>query len=255
MLTANRITPLTDLVMKYKSSENRLIILDYNGILVPRELHPGLTVPSKEARDMVSELQNDERNTVILITDREIDYLEKYWFDTNVIIVAENGALFSQHGKTWQSVFDYDSSWLAAVAPAINALAFQYDGTFVERRSASIAWYYDSARKKIDYSELRQITADLRTLSRSNEFAVYHGDGFLELYTRGIDPGSFMARWISGRQYDFILSIAESRVDETMFGLFTDGAFLIRVSHGGFTHSNHVLDKQEEVLPLLSSLL
>jgi trehalose 6-phosphate synthase/phosphatase len=194
-------------------------------------------------------------NTIVLITDRETDYLKKHWFDTKIILVAESGALYHQFGKPWQSVFDYDSSWLAAVAPAINALAFQYDGTFVEQRNTSIAWYYANAKKTVDYAELRQVTTAIRSLGKSNEFTLHHGEGFLELYTKGIDPGSFMARWIGGRQYDFILSVAESRVDETMFGLFTGGAFLVRVSHGGFTHSNHVLDKQEEVVPLLASLL
>lgn len=243
-----------DLTSKYKAAQQRLIILDYDGVLVPIASHPGLTVPSAEVVKTIRNLERDKRNTVVLVSNRDTAYYEKYLLDTNIVLVAENGSLHHQPGHTWKSVFKYNSSWIAKVAPALNELSSRYEGTFVQRRKTSLAWYYSTAKNKIAFSELRQVTTAIRALVNSNEFSVYHGDGFIELYTKGIDAGSFIARWIGGREYDFIMSIAESRLDESMFGLFTQSAFLIRVCSGGFTHANYTLDKQEEVLPLLSHL-
>lgn len=255
MVTMNRAPTGLDLCSKYNSAQRRLIILGYDGVLVPHQSNPDLTVPSAELKKIIRDLQQDRRNTIVLITDRDKRHLEKYWFDTNLILVAENGSFFHEANNVWRSLFKYDASWVTKAAVELDALSSQFEGTFVEKRQTSVAWHYRTAKNKIGYSGLREVIVAIRTLVNSGKFALYHGEGFIELYTKGIDAGSFLTRWIGGRQYDFILSIGESRLDESMFGLFSQDSFLVRVSTDGFTHANYLLDQQEEVLPLLATLV
>jgi len=137
----------------------------------------------------------------------------------------------------------------------MNALSFQFEGTFVERKQTSITWHYRTAKRRIEYTELRQVVAAINALMKLYPFAMQHGEGYIELGARGIDAGSFLARWIGGKNFDFTMCIGEVRLDESLFGLFTQEAFLIRVSTGGFTHANYALQGQEQVLPLLSKLV
>lgn len=244
-----------DLASSYSTAQQRLIILDYDGVVVPDVSHPGLTIPSAEVTSYVRQLTSDPKNTVVLLSNRDTEHLDKYWKDSGAILVAENGALYKNHDGIWTSVFTPSSEWIEKVAPTLNALPFQFEGTFIDRKSTSISWHYSAAKKKLTDTDLAQISAAIRALSQSREFALYIGPQQMDLTTRGIDAGSFIARWIGSKHFDFVLAIGEAQTDHNLFGLFTNGAFTVRVYPTLMSNARYHVRNRADALVLLNDIV
>lgn len=71
---------------KYNLAERRLIMLDYDGTLVPFAEDPRLALPDNRLKTILWELNTDRRNEVVLISGRKKDELELY---------------FGEAGMTW----------------------------------------------------------------------------------------------------------------------------------------------------------
>ena len=225
----SRNIPSADLASRYLAANQRLIILDYDGVIVPEVSHPGLTIPTAEMLSWIRQLSRDSKNKVVIVSNRDTEHLDKYWSDSGAILVAENGALYKHSGETWTSVFKHSSEWIEKIAPALNALPVQFEGTFIDRKSTSISWHYGAAKNKLSDADLAQISAAIRALPQRREFALHIGQQQMDLTTRGIDVGSFIARWIGNKHFDFVLAIGEAQTDHNLFGLFANGAFTVRV--------------------------
>lgn len=243
-----------DLASSYTAANRRLIIVDYDGVLVPEVSHPGLTIPTTEALSCVRELGSDPRNKILIVSNRATEHLDKYWDDKGAILVAENGALHKEPGENWTSVFAHSSDWIAKVASALNVLPSQFEGTFIDRKATSISWHYGAAKNRLTDSHLAQVSRAIRALSPTREFALYFGQQQMDLTTRGIDVGSFIARWIGNKQFDFVLAMGEAQTDHNLFGLFAEGAFTVRVYPTLMSNARYNVKNRSDALLLLNDI-
>jgi trehalose 6-phosphate synthase/phosphatase len=169
--------------------------LDYDGTLVPFDLHHEHTKPDSSIKEILYQLGTDPKNHVILISGRDKDHLEAHWWSIPITLVAEHGGYYRKHGEAWREVFSFSTDWIPKTLPALNALAFQYEGTFVEQKNYSIAWHYRAIKDKITETNKRQILAAIRSLPEKEHFGIYDGEFTIELRTFGVDKGSFISHW------------------------------------------------------------
>jgi len=236
----------------YEHATSRLIILDYDGTLVPFDIYPELARPSVKVKGLVRYLSDDRRNKIILSSGREKENLDAFFGDVPIVLMAEHGAYIKE--KEWVPTTDQSAHWIPRALKALNILKFKYEGSFVELKSISIAWHYRAIANKIKPADLIQIEANLRLLAEYEDFLVYHSDETIELRTRGINKGSALAKWVHSQNFDFILAIGDSLTDEDIFNALPDNAFTIKVGKSATSSARFHLSSQLEVLPLLQKL-
>jgi trehalose 6-phosphate synthase/phosphatase len=238
---------------KYKAANSRLIIIDYDGVLVPQQLRPGFTIPRQDTKAVMQQLVSDSQNTVMLMSGRDKPHLELHWSPLDIVLVAEYGAQFRDRRMNWTSLFEIDDSWIERVEGAMQTLPFQYDGSFLERRTHSIAWHFRSASAST-INDLPQILEAIRALPGSNSFEVHQLPDRVELAPRGVDPGSFLARWIGGRKFDLVIAVGAGRMEESLFRILTRDSVTVTVSPAMTTTARYQLKTQADVVPFLRSL-
>src|SRR5262249_59398518 len=76
----------------YLHAARRLLVLDYDGTLVPFTKRPQQAVPPQAVLDLLAALASDPKNRVALISGRSSEDLDR-WFGTvpKLCLVAEHG--------------------------------------------------------------------------------------------------------------------------------------------------------------------
>ncbi|HWA32556.1 MAG TPA: trehalose-phosphatase [Cyclobacteriaceae bacterium] len=241
--------------LDYNTANSRLILLDYDGTLVPFELHPDLTTPQPGLLRLMAALANDRKNHVVIVSGRDRRHLEKTWRSQGVVLAAEHGAFYLNPGGAWRSMFSVSGDWTKAALPALKALSFQYEGSILEVKEYSLAWHYRAIEDKVTEADRRQILAALRALPCHKHFIIYDSDCTIELRTPGIDKGAFVAKWIGIRHYDFVLAIGDGKTDEDLFKIFGDKSYTVKVGKSEHSAANFYIDRQSEVVPFLEKIV
>jgi trehalose 6-phosphate synthase/phosphatase len=250
-------TPINtkDVSLDYNMAGSRLILLDYDGTLVPFELHPDLARPDERLMRLMIALASDPKNHVVIISGRDRKQMENTWHPVPVVLAAEHGGFYMHPGGAWRTMFSLSGEWTKAAAPALKALTFQYDGSIFEQKEYSLAWHYRAIEHRITEMDRKQIMAALRALPCYKNFIIYDGDCTIELRTPGVDKGSFVAGWIGIRHYDFVLALGDGRTDEDLFHVLGEKSYSIKVGSSAYSAANFNLERQGDVVPFLETLV
>ena len=241
-----------DLVTKYAHARKRLLTIEYDGVLVPPQLQPGLTIPERDIKAVIEQLAADPRNTVLILSGRDQEHMDLHWSRRNLILAAEHGAIHRNRNAEWTSFSQPGNAWIDVVELSLKHLEFQFTGSFIERRRHSLAWRYGSISDRISTSEIREVIAGIRAQPSSDQFKIYQPYRSIELRSRGLTHSNFVRAWIGKQEFDFILAIG---VDESSFPVFDFSKSIIPITlTNAKGRSTHVLDSSAEVVSLLNSL-
>jgi trehalose 6-phosphate synthase/phosphatase len=234
-----------------RAAERRLLLLDYDGTLVPFAAMPELAFPDDDLRTLLGTLAGDPANRVHVISGRSRGSLDAWLGDLPVGLHAEHGFWSRWPGEAWASALPAPSDALGAIDGIMAEVVRRTPGSFVERKGASLAWHYRMsepilAARRLD--ELRRriqaaLPADLELLD---------GNKVLEVRMRGADKTAVGQRIIA-RDADAetaILAIGDDRTDEDLFRALPPGAITVRVGPGA-SRAGHRIDGPDEVRALL----
>ena len=79
------------LVDDYASGKDRLLLLDYDGTLVPFAAKPQMAVPGEPIIDLLEKLARASQNEVVVISGRDRHTLEAWFGAMDIGIIAEHG--------------------------------------------------------------------------------------------------------------------------------------------------------------------
>lgn len=214
VMTFDEKTILTD---AYKESKKRLLLLDYDGTLVPYYTKPSEAEPGKHLIELLHSLCIEPENEVIIISGRDSPSLDKWFSNTGISVVAEHGSLYKKSGSSWVNLAG-NAVWKNEVETLFESNALLYKGSFVEKKSFSIAFHYRQVDSKKTDELKTLLTRELLMLDTNNEFDVIHGNMVVEVRSFGINKGTFVNRLVEENSYDFILAMGDDTTDEDMFG-------------------------------------
>ena len=75
----------------YAKASKRLLILDYDGTLVPFNEKPALAVPSPELLDCIKTIAQQPNTGLSIVSGRDQAFLDKWCAEHGLILVAEHG--------------------------------------------------------------------------------------------------------------------------------------------------------------------
>jgi trehalose 6-phosphate synthase/phosphatase len=242
-----------DLVENYRRAKNRLLLLDYDGTLVPFCNDPKSAIPGRDLLGILKTLSEDPRNEVVIISGRDRIQLQKWFGKLNFGLIAEHGAWIKKKENDWCMSEPISSSWKPVVMPIMKRYAERLPGTFVEEKEYSLVWHYRAADPDMALIKVGEIVDDLVNFTANIDVRVVRGDKIIEVRNAGINKGMALRYWIDESSFDFILAVGDDTTDEDMFKMLPDTAYTLKVGNSE-SCARFRLKDQSNVLELVEKL-
>ena len=242
------------LISDYSKSKRRLILLDYDGTLVPFAEKPEKAKPDDELLRLLKALIDEPRNEVVIISGRDRRILEKWFNNLNVGLVAEHGVWIKEKGRDWTTIEPLRNDWKEEIRPILELYVDRTPGSFIEEKEFSLVWHYRKADPELGSVRARELRNALLHLTANLNLEVLEGSKVIEIKNAGINKGRAALHWISKEKWNFILAIGDDWTDEDVFAVLPQSAYSIRV---GLTPSQAKfnLDSVIDVRLLLKELV
>jgi len=238
----------------YHGAKNRLLLLDYDGTLVPFSRIPSEAAPDNAVRDLLGRLAADPKNHVVIISGRDVTSLDRWLGQLPVTLVAEHGASFKMRNAGWQQLVSVSDLWKDEIRRVMQLFVLRCAGSFVEEKTNTIAWHYRNTQTGLGFSRSRELLNTLSQLIQNTTLQVIDGNKVVEVRIGGFDKGATALKIINEMDPDFVLCMGDDTTDEDMFKALEGEAYTIKVNNGA-SSAQYTILSQQQVLPLLQSLL
>jgi len=242
------------LVSEFQKSNQRLILLDYDGTLIPFSEQLEKAKPSGDVTKLLNKLAKNRKNEVVLISGRDRNTLKKWFGRLKIGLVAEHGALTMEKGKEWEMIETLSNDWKGKVRSILELSVDRTPGSFVEEKEYSLAWHYRKVEQRLGDMRTRELATDLLNLTGNLNLQVLEGSKAVEVKNANVNKGRAALQWISGKPWDFILAIGDDLTDEDIFKVLPATAWSIKVTFGA-SAAKFNLGSPSQVRALLKEML
>jgi trehalose 6-phosphate synthase/phosphatase len=213
----------------FQAAKKRLLLLDYDGTLVPFAPLPHLARPDSELKGLVRRLCASPRNVVVIISGRDRATLEEWFAGIPVHMVAEHGAWIRPAGGNWSLFKAVDTSWKETLLPLFRMYVGRLPGSLLEEKDCSLAWHYRGADQELGLARSKELVDDLTQYTANYDVQVLEGKMVVEIRNAGVNKGAAAMALVHGHAPDFILSVGDDQTDEDVFRALPPEAVTIRV--------------------------
>jgi trehalose 6-phosphate synthase/phosphatase len=223
-----------DLVSRLRAAAHLVFLLDYDGTLTPIEKHPDLAAPSEELLRLLEQLAGRPRTTVHIVSGRDRASVERWLGNLPVVLHAEHG-LWSRSSisEPWVRNLEVTDEWKARVRPILDAMVRHLPGSFVEEKSAGLAWHYRQADPASGGFQAKELRLHLIESLSNAPVEVIAGDKVVELRAQGINKGGVVSRALATLPPDaLVVAIGDDRTDEDLFAALPPEGIGIHVGQG-----------------------
>jgi len=241
------------LIGAYRGASKRLLLLDYDGTLMPFAARPEDVVPAGEVRDLLQALGGDERNEVVIVSGRERATLDEWLGELPVELVAEHGVWLKGRSGDWVTIEPMSDEWKPRVRPILEMYVDRTPGSFIEEKDFSLVWHYRAIHPEMAEMRVLELKDALSSVVSDLGLAAMDGNRVLEVKAANVDKGRAAHRWMCREDLDFILAVGDDRTDEDVFDAAPEHAWTIKVGRGS-THARHSVRSVGDVRALLAQM-
>jgi trehalose 6-phosphate synthase/phosphatase len=239
---------------QYSRAHKRLLLLDYDGTLVPFTGHYMAFKPSQSLQTLLKRLAADDKNDVVLISGRSADDLDTRFAGLRLNLVAEHGAMTKRAGsKNWHTLARAESRWKRQILPILHKYTALTPQAIVEEKPHSLVWHYRQSPPYYAQKHAVILKRLLRPILKTYGLAMFQGSKIIEIKNPSINKGAALQPWLKNK-YDFILTIGDDYTDEDMFTAVPLSANSIKIGHGT-TKAKYRLADSKETVSLLHRLI
>jgi len=236
----------------YDRSENRLILLDYDGTLVGFNKDPLRAYPSQSLLDLLSELENDSKNHVVITSGRDRHILEKWLGKLPVGLAAEHGAFYKEKGE-WHNNTP-DIQWDNEILKIIHHTVKRTPRSKMEVKDTALVWHYRDVDVWLAELRVNQLVDALINPCSRHNLQIMKGNKIVEIKSTDFSKGTEAKRLIEKSNYNFIMAIGDDTTDEEMFMALPKDAITIKVGKNTKA-SKYNIPTQQQTLLFLNKLI
>jgi trehalose 6-phosphate synthase/phosphatase len=242
------------LLDSFKTANNKLIFLDYDGTLQNFTSSPKVNQakPSKKIKALLESIAKKSGVKLCIVSGRSRHALESWFGDTSLGLVAEHGA-WVKYDREWTPVDSAFSQDKAALLPILKKYASRTAGAVVEEKDFALVWHYRNVPTELAYIRTLNLKRELEGVLGDSDIGVFHGHKILEVKLKDVHKGYAAAEMAAMYPSEFILSIGDDYTDEDMFRSLPEEAYTIKVGPGE-TAARFQLANVEKVIDLLVKL-
>ncbi len=241
---------------RMREARELLLLLDYDGTLVPFAPRPELAAPDAELLELLRRLTARPGTRVHVVSGRTKETLEEWVGALPVGLHAEHGLWTRMaSGEPWKALEGVSTEWKALVRPVLEAFAARVSGALIEEKSASLAWHYRQVDRVLGARQARELRLHLGEVFAHGPLEVLPGDMVVEVRARGVNKGRVVGRVTEGMAPGtLVVAIGDDRTDEDLFAALPEGGLAIHAG-GRETRAGYRVNGPAEVRQLLSALL
>jgi trehalose 6-phosphate synthase/phosphatase len=246
--------PLRDeFLAQYRKGRRRLVLLDYDGTLVPFASQPHLAAPDAELLELVDRLARNERNHLYIISGRDRMTLDTWFAGIPLRIIAEHGAWVRSRADDWKMLKPVARDWKEHLAPLVQLYVDRVPGSLLEQKDYSLAWHYRRADPELGEMRAKELIDELVNYTANFDVQVLEGKKVVEVRNAGVNKGAAALDCVARVDPDFIFAVGDDQTDEDLFRALPKSAFTVRVGIP-HSHATYHLKDHLEVRELLAAL-
>ncbi len=239
------------MIEAFRNAKKPLLFLDYDGTLVPIRELPELAIPDIQLIALTEKLA--AVTELVIISGRNRDFLDKWFSNIDLTLVAEHGAFIRHAGGEWESSLDQDSSWKDRIKPMLTRYTSRCKGSFVEEKRFSLSWHYRNADEDLSALRAIELKNELEESISNMSLQVIDGHKVVEVKMTGYNKGTAAKKLTTSDSHDFILAIGDDKTDEELFHALPDHAISLKVGKGP-TRAKYSFLKQPAVTAFIRRL-
>jgi trehalose 6-phosphate synthase/phosphatase len=225
--------PREDALSAYAASSRRLILLDYDGTLVPYTNLAKNAIPPRDLLQTLAKLAADDHNKVVVVSGRSKTELER-WFGhiRDLWIAAEHGAVFrSPVTKDWLGLHaNLSVDWKKEIATILESYADLTPGSYIEEKEYSLVWHYRMSEPEFGEWLANELNSTLDAMLADTELRAVRGRKNVEVKLIWASKADILLRMIADNpEFDFVLAAGDDVTDEDLFAQMDDRMWSIHV--------------------------
>ncbi|MCI0618627.1 trehalose-phosphatase, partial [bacterium] len=240
---------------QFFNAERRLILLDYDGTLVPFSEKPELAIPGKRVKRILRSLASADKTDVVLVSGRPKNFMDKWFSDLLLNIIAEHGVWGRKIHENWQLLSQFDSSWKTEVNFMLSEYVLKLPGSFVEEKNYAIVFHYRSADPDLASIILPELKTTLDSVIDHSLVEILEGNKILEILCSNSRKGNGISNFLKDNYWPVILAFGDDRTDENMFGELPKHSVSVKVGPSENSTAKYQIKNPEAVLDFLEYLL
>lgn len=211
------------LVSSYNKTSSRLILLDYDGTVMPQGSVQ--KTPSNEVISVLNDLCNDPKNVVFIVSGRDKESLSKWFSPCQRLGISAEHGYFTRWTKDspWESgASAVDFEWKKMALPVMEHYTEATDGSFIEQKESALVWHHQEADTDFGSAQAKELHNHLENVLANEPVVVKRGQHIVEVKPQGVSKGVVVesltaSMQAAGTPPDFVLCIGDDRSDEDMF--------------------------------------
>jgi trehalose 6-phosphate synthase/phosphatase len=223
---------LDSLASRLRSAERLILLLDYDGTLVPFARAPDLAAPDRDLLVLLASLAAKPGVHVHVVSGRRRETLERWLGDLPVGLHAEHGYWSRMaRGEPWAAVDGVDVTWQARVRKILDEATAVTPGALVEEKTTSLAWHWRMAEPELGDQRARELWRRLERETADEPLELLGGEKVIEVRPRGITKARVLERVLAAaeRPLPTVAAMGDDVTDDDMFGALPPGAISISV--------------------------
>jgi trehalose 6-phosphate synthase/phosphatase len=233
-----------NIIEQYNKAEKRILLLDYDGTLMPFSNDPNRVKPDEEIQSLLQELLEDPKNKIVIASGRSKDVLDNFLGHLKVDMIAEHG-VWLKEGRIYWSLIDYiTDEWKDEIRPILELYVDRTPGSFIETKDYSLVWHYRKADNTLGELRARELVNHLQYITTNMSIRILEGNKVIEVKNAGINKGRAAVHWLQ-EGYDFIFAAGDDWTDEDLFESLPESAITLKVGYSSTIAQNNVASFNE----------
>jgi trehalose 6-phosphate synthase/phosphatase len=211
---------LAALTARLRRAERLVLLLDYDGTLVPFARAPDLATPDRGLRDLLAALAAKAGVRVHIVSGRSRETLERWLGNLPIGLHAEHG-YWSRVApdRPWTAMADISVAWKNEVRKVLEWATTATPGALVEEKTASLAWHYRMAEPELGAARADELGHRLEAVLKGEPVELLRGDKVLEIRPTGVSKGRIVERVLQHVEppAPMVAAMGDDQTDEDLF--------------------------------------
>ncbi|HUG53957.1 MAG TPA: bifunctional alpha,alpha-trehalose-phosphate synthase (UDP-forming)/trehalose-phosphatase [Vicinamibacteria bacterium] len=250
--------PVAAALEAFRASRSRVVLLDYDGTLVPFAPRPADAIPPARVVDLVGRLAAAPGVTAAVVSGRARRDLET-WFGhlPELWLVGEHGAYVRPPAmREWEMARpSAGDDWKRRVLPVLEHFVDRTPGSLIEEKELAVVWHHRLSDPEFGEWLANELVATLDDMLADTELHAIRGNKTVEVRFAWANKGTVVERLQALRpDADFRLAMGDDRTDEDLFDRLRDQAWTVRVGEGP-SSARYSVDSPADVVSFLEALV
>jgi trehalose 6-phosphate synthase/phosphatase len=218
------------LLAEVRGVADLLLLLDYDGTLVPFASTPDLARPDGALLELLGALAARPRTRVHVVSGRKRETLEHWLGALPIGLHAEHGFWSRPAGGAWTSASIQAGEWRKQVLAIMEQAAANTPGSLVEEKTVGLTWHFRGADPEFGPRQAKELQVHLTDMLANAPVEVLPGAKIIEVRPHGVNKGlAVPAALVGAPPGTRVVALGDDRTDEDLFAALPPGGIAIHV--------------------------